>query len=343
MRIGLIGATAIAERAIVGPAGRHDDVRVRAVAARDAGRAAEFAERNGIPRVHADYGALLEDPGIDTVYVSLHNSAHHPWAVRAARSGRHVIVEKPLCLGPDELDGIRRAALAGGVLVTEAVPTAGHAWQPAVRAMIRDGRHGRLRSVRTRIRFGVPAPGSYRDRPELGGGVFLDSAAYWLQAVQATAGLAGATGSGRALLTGPYGADREFEARLDWADGRSAELRCEVGERHLAQHEFVFEAARVRLRNFLLPAAGALPLNLVVEHDDGTKKVLSFPPVAYYDSQLDRVRALLRGGAGGDGGGGDDTGEGGGAGAGELDRAGERVALMASIHRRAMCATERQE
>ncbi|MFC4465765.1 Gfo/Idh/MocA family protein [Streptomyces xiangluensis] len=330
--IGLIGATGIAERAIVGPSARYDDVRVRAVAASDSGRAAAFAARNGIPRAHADYTALLDDPDVNTVYVSVHNSAHYFWAVRAARSGRDVIVEKPLCLGPDELAEIRQAAAPSGARVVEAVPTAGHPWQASVRAMIDDRRYGRLRSVRTDIRFGVPAPGGYRDRPELGGGIFRDCASYWLQAVQATGGLAGATGRGRSRFTGPYGADHAFEARLDWSDGREAVLNCEFGDGHVANHEFVFEAATVRLRNFLRPTVAALPLNLVLQHADGATKVLSLPPMAYYDSQLGRIRtALLARG-----------GDGNGAGHDEFADAGARVEWMARIHRDALRASERQ-
>ncbi|MFJ2174942.1 Gfo/Idh/MocA family protein [Streptomyces sp. NPDC087851] len=340
--IGLIGATAIAERAVVGPGSRYDDVRVRAVAASDPERAAAFAARHGIPRVHADYAALLADPGVNTVYVSLHNSAHRPWVERAARAGLHVVVEKPLCLGPAELAGIREAVVAGGARVVEAVPTAGHPWQGTVRAMVEDGRYGRLRSVRTDIRFGVPAAGSYRERPELGGGIFRDCASYWLQAVQATVGLGSVTGRGTGRFDGPYGSDRAFEAHLGWEDGREAVLHCEVGEGHQARHTFVFETAEVRLRNFLLPTMGALPLNLVVQHADGARQVLPFPKVAYYDSQLDRVRATLSGrhtdhddhGGEGDGGG---SGDG-----GELERADERVELMASIYQDAVRASERQ-
>jgi predicted dehydrogenase len=325
--IGLIGATAIAERAVLRPAARRDDVRVRAVAAGDPARARAFAERNGIARVHDDYAALVDDPAVDTVYVSLHNSAHHRWAVRAAERGKHVVVEKPLCLGPDQLAGIAGAAARTGARVAEAVPTAGHPWQEAVREMVADRRYGRLRCVRTELCFGEPPAGSYRDRPDLGGGIFLDTASYWLQAVQSTVGLAGATGEGRVEETGPLGADRAFRARLGRPDGTEAVLVARVGERLVAEHEFVFEAASVRLRNFLRPLAGPLPLNLAVVGRDGGTTIRSFPPVAYYDRQLDRLCDLLGGPAA--------------AGAAELAATAERIALMAAVHAHARSGAAR--
>src|SRR3954452_11555407 len=100
--IGLIGATGIAEKAIMRPSVAFDDVAVRAVAASDPARAKEFADRHGIGRVHDTYADLVADPAINTVYVSLHNSAHREWVVAAAEAGKHVIVEKPLCLSAAE-------------------------------------------------------------------------------------------------------------------------------------------------------------------------------------------------------------------------------------------------
>ena len=312
--IGLIGATAIAEKAVLRPSSAYEDVTVRAVAASDPVRAKEFALRNGIDRVHDTYASLVADPAINTVYVSLHNSAHREWVVAAAAAGKHVIVEKPLCLSAAEAAEI--GAAAAGVHVIEAVPTIGHPWQAAVQEMITDGRFGPLTGIRTEIRFGPPAPGSYRERPELGGGIFLDSASYWLQAVQATIGLAGGVGAGRSAFDGPYGVDRSFDATLAWPD-LVAELHCEVGDKHLANHEFIFAEASVRIRNFLLPVAGALPLNLVIRRHSGTKTVEAFPPIGYYDLQLARVRDIVA--SGGD----------------ELAAATDRITLMAAIHRHA--------
>jgi predicted dehydrogenase len=291
--IGLIGATAIAERTMVGPSARYDDTAIRAVAASDPDRAAGFAARQGIPVVHRDYSALIEDPTINTVYISLHNSAHHDWATRAARAGKHVIVEKPLCLDDDELAAIEAAASATGVRVVEAIATEGHEWQTAVRAIVADSRYGALRSVRTRIQFAMPPPDGYRCRPELGGGIFFDASSYWLQAVQAVCGLADATATGHSDFSGPNGVDSSFHSRLTWQDGRESVFDCSFDAKHIAEHEFVFERAVARLRHFLLPMAGPAPLNLVVRRSDSTREVLSFAPVAYYDRQFARVRELL--------------------------------------------------
>jgi predicted dehydrogenase len=65
------GATAVAARATVEPSAHRDDTAIRAVAASDPDRAAKFALLHGIPVVHRDYAALIEDQSINVVYVSL--------------------------------------------------------------------------------------------------------------------------------------------------------------------------------------------------------------------------------------------------------------------------------
>ncbi|WP_433697165.1 Gfo/Idh/MocA family protein [Nocardiopsis sp. CA-288880] len=327
--IGLIGATRIAERAVIGPSRRHGDTTVRAVAASDRDRAAAYASRNRIPLVHDDYAELIADPDVNTVYISLHSGAHAAWTVRAAEAGKDVVVEKPLCLFPGELADVRRAAEANGVQVVEAVPTAGHPWQAVVHGMIAERAYGPLRSIRTGISFSVPGPGNYRLRPELGGGAFHDSAGYWLQAVQATAGLDCSGRNGRIGSQNGDGADTSFHARLSWPNGVRAELDCGFGDRHVAEHEFAFTGATVRVRGFLRPVAGALPMNLAIRHSDGSTEIRSFAPVAYYDHQFDTIRgALLTGHC---------------APGLDLAAAARRIETMAAIHRDAVCKNRTEE
>lgn len=319
--IGLIGATDIAIRTMLQPSADHQDMRVRAVAASDPGRAQAFALRHGLGRAHLRYADVVADPDIQLVYVSLHNSAHAVWAERAAAAGKYVVVEKPLCLSSDDHAAIERAESRGGGHVLEALPTLGHPWHATVREWIGSGRFGELREVRSEFSFAVPRRGGYRLRQDLGGGCFFDAASYWLQALQDTVGLDGTDGAGRSDFDGPGGVDSTFSASLRLPSGRLARLECSFGPRHVAEHTFLFAEASVRIRGVLLPARGAVPLNLAVRTSAGHTTVTRTAPVSYYHQQFARIRGLMRG----------DSGHWGA----ELHASGPRIARMAAIHQEA--------
>jgi xylose dehydrogenase (NAD/NADP) len=61
------------------------------LASRNVERARNLAKAVGIPRVVDSYEALLEDPGIDAVYLPLPNALHGEWTVRAAAAGKSVL------------------------------------------------------------------------------------------------------------------------------------------------------------------------------------------------------------------------------------------------------------
>ncbi|HEM62191.1 MAG TPA: Gfo/Idh/MocA family oxidoreductase, partial [Chloroflexi bacterium] len=91
------------------------------VASRSQERAEACAAEWDIPRAYGSYQSLLDDPGVDVIYISLPNSLHAEWAVRAAAAGKHVLCEKPLAVNAAACDEIIAAGEAAGVVVIEAV------------------------------------------------------------------------------------------------------------------------------------------------------------------------------------------------------------------------------
>ena len=64
-----------------------------AVAARDIGRAEEFARRHRIPRAFGTYRELLESD-VDVVYIANTHPQHHAVALAVIEAGKAVLVEK---------------------------------------------------------------------------------------------------------------------------------------------------------------------------------------------------------------------------------------------------------
>src|SRR5690349_11430071 len=92
---GILSTARINERFLAGVR-QSNVVDVVAVASRDAAAAERYAREHSIERAHGSYEALLADSDIDAVYISLPNSFHIDWSIRALEAGKHVLCEKPL-------------------------------------------------------------------------------------------------------------------------------------------------------------------------------------------------------------------------------------------------------
>lgn len=67
-----------------------------AVMRRDARKAADYADRHGVPKWYDDGSRLINDPNVDAVYIATPPSSHAGYAIKAMRAGKPVYVEKPM-------------------------------------------------------------------------------------------------------------------------------------------------------------------------------------------------------------------------------------------------------
>src|SRR5581483_6560319 len=71
---------------------------LKAVCARDAGRAKAFADKWGYESVETDWRKLLERKDIDVVDICTPNNLHRDIAIAAAAAGKMILCEKPLSM-----------------------------------------------------------------------------------------------------------------------------------------------------------------------------------------------------------------------------------------------------
>lgn len=187
LRWGLL-CTARINRRLIPAIRAADRAELLAVASRDRARAEAYAFEWGIPRSHGSYEALLADPDVDVVYVSLPNSLHAGWTVRAARAGKHVLCEKPLALSVAECDQIIEAARSAGVVVAEAVMHLYHPLMHKARQLVKEGAVGQVTLVRGAFSFLLDRPDDVRWKPELGGGSLWDLGSYPVSFIRWIAG-----------------------------------------------------------------------------------------------------------------------------------------------------------
>ena len=119
MRLGIV-STADINRKVIPGAQASEKIELVAVASREQARAEEYARTWGIERAYGSYEALLEDPDVDAVYISLPNTMHREWSIRSVEAGKHVICEKPFSKRPEDVEAAFDAAERAGRLLTEA-------------------------------------------------------------------------------------------------------------------------------------------------------------------------------------------------------------------------------
>ena len=130
------------------------------VASRTLDRAQAYAAEWKIPRALGSYEALLDDPDIDVIYISLPNSLHVEWTVRALEAGKHVLCEKPLALTVEDVDRIQARGDARVARRGRSV----HVPPPSADARRRSDREERAARRRPRIQGGVHVSADARGR-----------------------------------------------------------------------------------------------------------------------------------------------------------------------------------
>ena len=103
-KVAILGAGFIADIHLESYTRFVPDAQVTAVFSRSAARAEAFATHWKIPRWFSDLDTLIREADCDVIDICLPNFLHHRATLAAARSGRHVIIEKPLCMTLEEAD-----------------------------------------------------------------------------------------------------------------------------------------------------------------------------------------------------------------------------------------------
>jgi len=178
IRFGVLGVARIAVDKVIPGMQGSDLIDVVAIASRDGAKAKAAAAQLGLAKSFGSYEALLDDPGIDAVYIPLPNHMHVPWSIEAARRGKHVLCEKPIGMSSAEARALLEARDRHGVLIQEAFMVWTHPqWRRAVE-ICRSGRLGKLQAYVGAFSYFNDDPANVRNIAASGGGALFDIGCY---------------------------------------------------------------------------------------------------------------------------------------------------------------------
>jgi predicted dehydrogenase len=173
-----IVSTADINRKVIPGAHASGKVDLVAVASRNGARAEAYAREWEIPRAYGSYEELLADPEVEAVYISLPNTLHAEWSIKALGARKHVLCEKPFTRHPEEVVAAFDAAERNGVLLSEAFMYRHNPQTAKLVELVRDGTIGELRLIRSTFSYGLYDVENIRLRTDVEGGALMDVGCY---------------------------------------------------------------------------------------------------------------------------------------------------------------------
>jgi predicted dehydrogenase len=226
VRWGVVGPGRIASK-VVGDAPHVPGAEFVAVASRSAQRAKAFAAEHGIPRAHDSYQAILDDDGVDVLYIATTHPQHRAIALAALRAGKAIMVEKAFTVTPEATREIVDLATSTGLFAMEAMWTR---FQPVIvrlRELLADGALGQVKAVQGELCVQAPKdPGDRFLNPAIGGGALFDLGVYPISFAQMVFGTPDTVYADGALAE--TGVDLEESVLLSFPGGGAATMYCSL-------------------------------------------------------------------------------------------------------------------
>ncbi|MCD2492325.1 Gfo/Idh/MocA family oxidoreductase [Lacrimispora sp. NSJ-141] len=155
-----------------------------AVASRSLDTALDFQKKYGADRAYGSYEELLNDPGVDVVYVATVNSQHYKCILACLEHGKHVLCEKAIWGNFEEMKTAYFLAQEKGLLLCEAMTIYHMPIFKEIKNLIASGKLGKIKFVEAELgSLKEDDPTNRFFNPDLGGGAMLDIGTYGLSFV----------------------------------------------------------------------------------------------------------------------------------------------------------------
>jgi xylose dehydrogenase (NAD/NADP) len=302
IRWGLL-STARINRALIPPIHESERSELVAVASRNLDKAQAYAKEWDIPTAYGSYESLLADPNIDAVYISLPNTLHCEWTVKAAEAGKHVLCEKPLVPTLAELDQVETAAKANKVTVFEAFMYLHHPQTRTVQTMVREGKVGQVQLITSWFSFYLPPEQSTNIRlnPELAGGSLWDVGVYPNSMVIAMAGKAPVEVWAQQTI-GETDVEVTLLGQMRFAEDRNtggpvAQITSSFRMPFRWGTEIIGDAGILTIHSPWKPGSDGEDTHVTFTPRDGDPETLTFPAVDPYLCEVQAMEACILDGA----------------------------------------------
>ena len=183
--LALIGAGNHVKDRLLPPLSSMKEVRIQAVCTGRGPQAKALAEKTGAAYCTTDYHELLADDAVTAVLIGTRHDLHGPLVLASLEAGKHVFVEKPLCLTGEELDriaGLYAAKSQEGLHLMVGFNRRFSPHAEEAKAFVRDRRNPLVMIYR--VNAGALPPEHWTQDPDTGGGRIVGEACHFVDYLQ---------------------------------------------------------------------------------------------------------------------------------------------------------------
>ena len=258
LRWGVLGTAGI-NHTVVPAITRSERGVVVAIASRTPERARDEAVLLGIPRAHGSYEALIADPDVDAIYLSLPNFLHREWVLAAVAAGKHVLCEKPMAITAADAQEMVDAARVAGVQLAEAFMYGHHPRYDRIHEIVRSGEIGQVRSISGTFTFDASDDldqTGFAGHP--GSGAVYDVGCYVMHAARQLLGTEPVAVTAHAQVSAEHGGiDMMTTALVEFPDDVSLLLQCGMWAADEDTLRILGSTGRIEVPSAFFCAAGA--------------------------------------------------------------------------------------
>jgi D-xylose 1-dehydrogenase (NADP+, D-xylono-1,5-lactone-forming) len=228
LKWGLIGCSKVAVQHMLPAMAATCDSSIHAIASHSPERRRYVSQKYNISLCYDSYVKLIQDPDIDSVYISLPNSYHHIWAEQALDAGKSVLIEKPAVLDLSTAHQLVELARSRNRLILEGFM---YRFHPQWSLLLDRFAPSSEEPAIFRAHFGFhlddrARPDDFRLARRLGGGAFFDVGCYAVSAAGMLFGEA-TFGSVVQFRRPDEEIDRVSAGTLVFANGQVATFDCD--------------------------------------------------------------------------------------------------------------------
>jgi predicted dehydrogenase len=218
--VGVLGAGQFAA-AVALPAVKRCGARLRGIASAGGARATAAARRFGFAFAASDPAEVLKDPETGAVLILTRHGLHADQVCAALEAGKHVFVEKPLCLLPEELARIAKARERRPDRLLQVGFNRRFAPFTARLRAFFAGAAG-PKTILARVQAGELAPGHWLLDAKEGGGRLAGEGCHFIDWCNHVAGARPLEADCRRI--GEKAGEQEWSLRLSYPDGSLADI-----------------------------------------------------------------------------------------------------------------------